>query len=91
MSNYVVFPEQHELAKFFGVTLKSSSQKRKKIDVFKNDELLCSIGAINFEDMYQMRARGEDKEIINEKKEKYRRRHQYKNSEEAYFSIRLLW
>lgn len=101
MANYEIADEQYRIAQFYLIEIQPSHHKRKKIDVYKNGEFLCSVGAVNFEDYHQMMKRmkdenegilkEEDKYILIEKREKYRRRHQYKNTDEALYSMRLLW
>ena len=47
---YKIKDIQRRRANFYGVEIKSSTRKGKKIDVFKNGVKLASIGAIGFKD-----------------------------------------
>ena len=47
---YEIQPYSFKKAKDLGVTIKPSSKKGKKIDVFKNNQLVTSIGASGMND-----------------------------------------
>jgi hypothetical protein len=54
---YKISPLAYENAKKYNVTIKPSTRKGKKIDVFKNNMKIASIGDINYLDyaMYKKR------------------------------------
>lgn len=48
--SYVITNYTKEKAKKLGVTVKPSTNPKKKIDVYKNGEKICSVGSINYFD-----------------------------------------
>lgn len=71
---YVIQDYSKNQAKKLGVELRQSSNKKKKIDVYKGDKKIASIGAIGYSDyattgdkerrrLYRLRHKGEDKKI----------------------------
>ena len=51
---YEINEKQFKIAERLGVEIKPSENTRKKIDVYKNNEFLFSIGAINFPDLFSL-------------------------------------
>jgi len=83
---YVIQEYSKQQAKKLGVDIQPSSNKKKKIDVYKGDKKIASIGAIGYSDyattgdkerrrLYRLRHKGEDKKI----------------GSNGYFSWFLLW
>jgi len=75
-----------ENAKSIGVTVKSSTIKNKKLDVFKNGEKIASIGDIHYGDFLTT---GDEK-----KRENYLKRHQKtrtKVGSPSYYAAKILW
>jgi hypothetical protein len=87
-----------EKAKSLGVTVKQSSVKGKKIDVFKNGVKIASVGAIGYND-YPTYLELENKGIYpkgyaDSRRKLYKIRHEkdrkVKDSD-GYFADKLLW
>jgi len=47
---YVIKPYSYKRAEELNVTIKPSNKKNKKIDVYKNNKYICSIGDDNYTD-----------------------------------------
>jgi Mn-dependent DtxR family transcriptional regulator len=80
-------------AKKLGVTVKPSTNKNKKIDVFKNDKKVASVGAIGYKD-YSVFLKEDGKEVAEERKRLYKIRHQKDRNKvgtPSYYADRLLW
>lgn len=79
-------------AEKLGVKIKPSTNKNKKIDVYKNNELIASIGAIGYKD-YPTYLKDNPK-IANERRKAYKSRHKkdrnIKNSP-GYYADKILW
>lgn len=77
-----------------GVTVKPSTVKGKKIDVFnKKGEKLASVGAIGYGD-YPTFMREKGKEYADSRRELYKMRHQkdrHKRGTPGYYADKLLW
>lgn len=80
-------------AKRLGVKVKPSKVKGKKIDVFKNDKKLVSVGAIGYKD-YPTYMQTEGRKVANERRRLYKIRHakdrKVKGSA-GYYADQLLW
>ena len=61
-------------AKELNVNIKPSTNKKKKIDVYKGDQLIASIGAIGFKD-YPTFIKENGTEYANSRRKLYRKRH----------------
>jgi hypothetical protein len=82
-----------EQAKKLGVTVKPSSVKGKKIDVFKNGEKICSVGALGMGD-YPTFIREKGKEYADVRRRLYKKRHEkdrHKAGTAGYYADKLLW
>ena len=69
-----------------GVEVKASTRKGKKLDVFKGDKKVASIGNLDYEDFLQHK----DKE----RQKNYKARHQKtrtKNGTASYYADKILW
>lgn len=90
---YEIKPYTYNQAKKFGVTVKPSTRKGKKIDVFKKDEKIASIGALGMGD-YPTYIKQKGKAYADERRRLYKIRH-LKNSQvvgsPAFFANNLLW
>lgn len=71
---YVITDYTKAQANKLGVVVKPSSKKNKKIDVFKNDKKIASIGDINYLD-YPNYIKRNGLEFANRRRELYRLRH----------------
>jgi len=80
-------------AKELGVEVKPSTNKNKKIDVFKDGNKLASIGAAGYLDYpHYIQAKG--KEYANERRRLYKIRHNKDRNikgSNGYYSDKLLW
>ena len=54
MSNYKIKNRQFQNAKKLGVELKSSTSKNKKIDIFKNNKKIASVGGVKSDGQFYM-------------------------------------
>ena len=87
---YEIKEFQYKIAERLGVEIKQSTNPRRKIDVYKNGELLCSVGAINFtdyNDLIQQYGVHEAYRIRNN----FINRHKSKCDIKTIMEIQLLW
>lgn len=92
MSNYNITAYSYNQAKKLGVTIKPSKIMNKKIDVFRNDKKVASIGAIGYKD-YPTYMK-EDKKLANERRHLYRKRHSNDINNigtPGYYANKILW
>ena len=92
---YKIKPRQRTAAKKLGVTIKPSTNSKKKIDVYskKNDKKIASIGAISFKD-YASYIETKGKEFADKRRTAYRARHkgeQLKIGSPGYYAWFILW
>lgn len=90
--SYVIKPRTYENAKRLGVTVKVSTNPKKKIDVFRDGVKIASVGAIGYKD-YPTYLR-EDKKLAEEKRKAYKARHEKdrkKVGTPSYWADQLLW
>lgn len=85
-------------ARKLGVTVKPSTTKGKKIDVFKNGKKLASVGAIGYNDYpTYMRLEKQGKVLkgtAKTKRKSYKARHQSNRTvkgSNGYYADKLLW
>lgn len=89
--SYIISPYAYQMAKKLNVSIKPSTLKNKKIDVFENDKKIASIGAKGMKD-YQVYLKEEGKQVADERRRLYRLRHKKDlNSKNGYWSNILLW
>jgi len=89
MSNYKITNYSKQKAKELNVQIKPSSNPNKKIDVFKNDKKIASIGANGYMD-YPNYLEKKGSEIANKRRELYHKRHKNEGIN-GKFSKALLW
>jgi len=78
-------------AKEYDVIIKPSSNKNKKIDVFKDDKKIATIGAIGYKD-YGTYLQENGKEYADKRRQLYRERHKKDlNSKNGLWASRILW
>jgi len=80
-------------AKKLGVEVKPSTNPKKKIDVFKKDKKVASVGAIGYSD-YPHYIESNGMVYANERRKLYRIRHNKdlnKIGSGGFFAARLLW
>ena len=82
-----------EQAKKLGVQVKPSTNKKKKIDVFKAGEKVASVGAIGYLD-YPSYVKTEGKAYADIRRSLYKNRHskdRNKVGTNGYYADKLLW
>jgi hypothetical protein len=90
MSDYKIKKYSFDKAKKLGVEIKASTNKNKKIDVFKNNKKIASIGDINYSDYPTYLA--EDKKLAEERKRLYKARHGKRPlNSKGYYANEILW
>ena len=90
---YQITEYSKKKAKELGVTIKPSTRKNKKIDVYKDNKLIASIGAIGYSD-YGKFLESDGKIYADKKRELYKKRHQknriIKNTP-GFWADKILW
>ena len=91
--SYIITAHTRTQAKKLGVVVKVSSNKKKKLDVYKNGKKVASIGAIQYGD-YGTFLREKGKEFADKRRKAYKSRHA-KNlkvvGSNGWYSNKLLW
>lgn len=90
---YKITDYTKEQAQRLGVSVKPSTNKKKKLDVFKNGAKIASVGAVGFAD-YPTHIRESGKEYADERRRLYKIRHadnRTKKGTAGYFADKLLW
>jgi hypothetical protein len=89
---YDIHEYSFDQAKKLGVTIKPSTKRNKKIDVYKDGKYICSIGHIDYGDFPHFY---EDygAEFACERREAYHKRHAKDNVEgtPGYYALNILW
>ena len=91
--SYQIKPKQRANAKRLGVIIKPSTNSKKKIDVYKNDKKIASIGAKGYSD-YATYIKDKGKEYADKRRAAYRARHkgeQLKIGSPGYYAWFILW
>ena len=90
MSAYVISEEQYEMARDLMIEIRPSENKRKLIDVLRDNNYFCSVGANNFK---YFRELCETVGLLeaNIKKSKILSRYKNSCSLEVLYMIKLLW
>jgi hypothetical protein len=90
---YTILPYTKQKAKELGVSVKPSTNSNKKIDVFKNDKKIATIGATGYKD-FPTYTKEKGLNVALERQRLYRLRHakDMKNiGSNGYFAGMLLW
>tara|TARA_R110000823_G_scaffold19595_2_gene60543 strand:- start:162 stop:443 length:282 start_codon:yes stop_codon:yes gene_type:complete len=90
---YKIKQRQFKQAKKLGVIIKPSTLKNKKVDVFKNDKKIASIGASGYKD-YATYINERGLEYANKRKKLYKQRHKTNRlikGSNGYYADKLLW
>jgi len=88
---YTITNYSKQKAKEYDVIIKPSKKKNKKIDVYKDNKLIASIGAKGYSD-YGKFLESDGKEYADKKRNLYRKRHRNDlNSGNGLWANRLLW
>lgn len=90
---YKITKYSYDQAKKFGVEIKSSSNSKKKLDVFKNGIKIASVGARNYAD-YPSYIQIEGKQYADERRRLYKIRHEKTRkivNSNSWWADNLLW
>ena len=77
-------------AKKLGVEIKPSIKKSKKIDVFKNNKLITSIGAQGYND-FPTYLKNDGKKVADERQRLYKLRHKNDSGIAGFYANKILW
>lgn len=86
-------PIHFKNAKKLGVEIKPSKVKNKKLDVFKDDDKIASIGDVRYND-YRSYIKEKGLDYANERKRLYKIRHNKdkdKVGTASFYADRILW
>jgi hypothetical protein len=90
---YKITDRQRLKAQLYGVKIKPSTNKSKKIDVFKNGQKIASIGAMGYKD-FDIHLKESGKAFAEERRRLYKIRHaknRNKMGTPGFFADRILW
>ena len=90
---YTITEYSRDQAKKLGVTIKPSTNKGKKLDVFKDGKKLASVGALGMSD-YPTYMKTKGQAYADERRRLYRIRHgktMDKVGSPSYYAARILW
>ena len=89
---YHILPYSYNQAKTLGVTIKPSNYKGNKIDVYKNNKYICSIGSLLMMD-YPTYIKEKGKEYAENRRKLYKLRHKKDNiiGTRGYYAFNILW
>ena len=88
---YKIKNYSYEKAKKLNVEIKPSTVKNKKIDVYKGDVFICSIGDIRYSDYPTYLE--VNKELAENRRMLYHQRHKKDNilNTKGYYALNILW
>ena len=87
---YNITDYSYRQAKNLGVEIKPSTNKKKKIDVFKDGKKIASIGAIGYSD-YPTFIKEKGRAYADERRLQYYIRHAKDNKLNGFYAKKLLW
>lgn len=87
---YKITAYSYKKAKQAGVSIKNSTSINKKIDVFKNNEKIASIGAVGYMD-YPTYIEKYDKAYADDRRRLYKARNPKTDTPNRYYADLLLW
>jgi hypothetical protein len=90
---YEITNYSKDQAKKLGVQIKPSTRKDKKIDVFKNNEKVASIGGKGYKD-FPTYKKEKGLEYAKERRKLYKERHEkdrHKKGSAGYYADKILW
>jgi len=91
MQKYNITNYTRKQAKKLGVTIKHSTNTKKKIDVFKKGKKVCSVGAIDY-DNFPTHIIKRGKSFANLRRRLYRIRHSKDRKKGCgFYADKLLW
>tara|TARA_R110000803_G_scaffold50583_1_gene104833 strand:- start:18294 stop:18572 length:279 start_codon:yes stop_codon:yes gene_type:complete len=91
--SYTITKYTKDKAKALGVKVKRSTNKKKKLDVFKDKKKIASVGAIGYKD-YPSYIKLKGKPYADKRRTAYKKRHQkdrLKKGSNGYYADQLLW
>lgn len=91
--DYKILPYTLKQAKLIGVEVKPSAKKDKKVDVYKNNKLIASVGAKGYLD-YPSYLQQDGKKVADERRRLYKLRHEKDRKvvgSNSWFADQLLW
>ena len=91
-SRYSISAYTKNKARAIGVTVRPSTRKGKKIDVFKNGKKVASVGALGYNDFTTFSRKS--KSNANERRRLYHIRHKKDSARKGtpgYYAAKLLW
>jgi hypothetical protein len=80
-------------AKKLGVSVKPSTNKKKKLDVFKNNKKVASVGAVGYGD-FPTFTKTKGKEFADKRRKAYKKRHEKNRNikgSAGFYADKLLW
>jgi hypothetical protein len=88
---YIIKKYSYDQAKKLKVVIRPSNFKNKKIDVFKGDVFICSIGDSRYKDYPTYLEI--NKELADKRRKLYHLRHKKDNIEntKGYYALKILW
>jgi hypothetical protein len=87
---YKITDYSYNQAKKLNVDIKPSTNQKKKIDVFKNDKKIATIGSIGYLDFPNYLKK--DKNLAMERRKLYKQRHKKDlNSKNGFYANKILW
>ena len=87
---YQILERQFNNAKKLGVEIRPSSNKTKKIDVFKNGYKIASIGAYGMKD-FPTYLKEKGRAYADTRKKLYNIRHAKDNGLNGFYAKKILW
>lgn len=90
---YQITKRQLSNAKSLNVTIKPSTNPKKKLDVFQSQHKLCSIGATGYMD-YDLYLADGDKQLADKRRKLYKSRHEsdrHRVGSPGFFADKILW
>lgn len=90
---YKIRPYSFRKAKELGVDIKPSTRAGKKIDVYKNDEYVTSIGALGYGD-FPTYLETEGEVFANQRRRLYKKRHEKDRGVKGtagWYADKILW
>ena len=90
---YQILPYTKQQAKKIGVMVQPSTNPKKKLDVFKGDQKVASVGAMGYKD-YPTFLKEDGKAVAEERQRLYHIRHKKdaeKKGSPGYYASLLLW
>ncbi|NBX49505.1 hypothetical protein EBT25_06085 [bacterium] len=91
--SYTILPYTQQQAKKLGVSVRPSTNPKKKIDVYEGGQKVASVGATGYKD-YPTYQREDGKAIAEERRRLYHLRHakdSQKKGTPGYYASLLLW